>query len=192
MKQIRKLEDIDLGLPLAGNEGLDANDVSRVRAQYLFTQHQALIAQTQFADAKAAALMALLGLIALRGPIDIGGSGTAEWFRLVYLLSIACSILGCLMAIIPRYPSKATRNRIAEVDHWSWPALASDTVNKLGYGNYMQTSEVSQLVHSVASANSSIAHILLSKFQSLRVAFLFAVFVLILVGGHVTFGPALV
>ena len=64
MKIPRKISEVDLTLPLAGTEGFDINYIGRIRTQYLFAQHQALVAQTQFADAKAAALMTLVGLIA--------------------------------------------------------------------------------------------------------------------------------
>ena len=64
---LRKLDDLELNIALEGCEGLDVNYVSRIRAQYLFIQHQTMITQMQFADAKAAALIALVGVAAVRG-----------------------------------------------------------------------------------------------------------------------------
>ena len=46
----------------------------------------------------------------------------------------------------------------------------------------MQTSEVSQLVHSVSLSNSYVSRILLRKFLMLRIAFLFAFAVLLMTG----------
>lgn len=189
MQGVRTLKDVDLTLALEGAEGLDVNYASRIRTQYLFSQHQSLITQTQFADAKAAALMALLGLLVLRGPVDLTGSVDVQWFRILYLGCVSLAFFFCLLSIFPRYPSGEERIRIAKVDRWTWCSLASDTLSDGKFGEFMQTSEVSQLIYSVASANCTIASILLSKYRSLRFAFIFTVVVLLLVGGYLVFLP---
>ena len=181
MKIPRKISEVDLTLPLAGTEGLDINYIGRIRTQYLFAQHQALVTQTQFADAKAAALMTLVGLIALRGPFAIG-QPPVGLFTGLYLALVAACILFSFLAVFPRYPAAKLRAVMSENDRWSWPALASDAVDPDEFSRFMQTSEVSQLVHSVSLSNSYISRILLRKFLMLRIAFLFAFAVLIMTG----------
>lgn len=148
-----------------------------------------MVAQSQFADAKAAAILALLGLLALRGPIDVTtGVGVYKWVWLSYLGLTVLSVAFCLLAIIPRYPNKKARNRAAEVDLWSWPSLASDRLDKMDYGLYMQTSEVSHLVYSIAQANRTIAKILLVKFKMLRVALSLLLAIAAIAGVHMLAG----
>ena len=69
------LESLPLDLRLQGSEGLDVNHASRLRMQFLVGQQASLVTQTQFADAKAAALMTLMGLVALNGPVRIDPRG---------------------------------------------------------------------------------------------------------------------
>jgi hypothetical protein len=171
MKRLDSVNSIDLNLPLQGSEGLDKNYTSRIRSQYLFAQHQSLVTQSQFADAKAAAILAILGLLALRGPIEINiGSAVTDWVWYTYLGLMVLSVAFCLLAILPRYPNRKIRNEAARVDTWSWPSLSSERLNEMDYGLYMQTSEVSHLIYAVAHANRSIANILLTKFRMLRIA----------------------
>lgn len=181
MKTQRKISEVDLTLPLAGSEGLDINYIGRIRTQYLFAQHQALVTQTQFADAKAAALMTLVGLIALRGPFAIG-EPPVSLFTGLYLALVAACILFSFLAVFPRYPAAKLRMAMAESDRWSWPALATGNFQPDDFSRFMQTSEVSQLVHSVSLSNGYVSRILLRKFLMLRIAFLFAFAVLIMTG----------
>lgn len=181
MKTPRKISEVDLNLPLAGTEGLDINYIGRIRTQYLFAQHQALVTQTQFADAKAAALMTLVGLIALRGPFAVGEPPVGLFVGL-YLALVALCILFSFLAVFPRYPAAKLRDGMSESDRWSWPALATDGFEPDDFSRFMQTSEVSQLVHSVSLSNSYVSRILLRKFFMLRIAFLFAFAVLIMTG----------
>ncbi len=197
MSRLDTVRNMDLGLPLQGSEGLDKNYTSRIRSQYLFAQHQSMVAQSQFADAKAAAILALLGLLALRGPIDVTtGEGAVMWVWFTYLGLTILSLSFCLLAIIPRYPDRKTRNQAAETDLWSWPSLASDRLDEMDYGIYMQTSEVSHLIYSVAQANRSIAKILLVKFRMLRIALALllataTIAVLHMVGNYLDLSPPL-
>jgi len=178
---LRKLNEIDLDLDLAGTEGLDANYISRARTQYLYAQHQAMVTQTQFADAKGAALLTLIGLIAFRGPqFEMGAHATP--LVAIYYIAIALSILFAFAAVFPRYPGKSVRSAMAQCDRWSWPALSDDSLSPDEFSRFMQTSEVSQLVHSVSLSNSHIASILFKKFRMLRMAFFFALIVLALLG----------
>ena len=182
---MNKPEKIDLVLPLEGSEGLDKNQVSRIRAQYLFVQYQTMVTQSQFADAKAAAIMAMVGLLLLRGPVDINISNSPFiWMWYIYMALTALSTFCCLLAIVPRYPNKKLRNQMAEVNLWSWPTLASDYMKERDFGLYMQTSEVSHLIYSIACANRTVAQILLVKFRLLRLAVLLLLVTAVLGGIH--------
>ena len=180
---VRKLEEVDLSLDLKGSEGHDVNYVSRVRTQYLYAQHAALIAQNQFADAKAAALMTLVGLVALRGPLAISET-PVDLFSAAYLVCVAGSILCAFLAVFPRYPARALRDRLWESDRWSWPALSAGKADPDEFARFMQTSEVSQLVHSVSLSNAAVSRILLAKFRMLRLAFMFAIVILLMTGAR--------
>jgi len=185
MSRLENVEKADPNVRLRDSEGLDLNHASRIRAQYLFAQHQSLIAQSQFADAKAGAILALLGLLALRGPIGLTSEGgTPLWVWYSYLALIILSVVFCLLAIIPRYPNRKVRNQASEVEMWSWPSLASDRANDLDYGQYMRTTEISRLINSVANANRNIANILLVKFRMLRFALMLLLATAVLAASH--------
>ena len=85
-----------------GHEGLDANHASRLRMQFLASQHASLVTQVQFADAKAAALMTLMGLVALNGPVKIAAAGPHD-LSAIGIFILMMGAIGCAMfAIIPR------------------------------------------------------------------------------------------
>ncbi|MFZ2101627.1 MAG: Pycsar system effector family protein [Oricola sp.] len=175
------LDEIDLSLPLSGSESLDVNHASRARIQFLTDQHQALLTQIQFADAKSVALMTLLGVIALRGPIEMHSSGEDPVLRYVFLFISAIAIFCCFWAVFPRYPGAKMRRAMFGYDRWSWPSLAADALDPADYARFMQTAEISQLVQSLAVSNAAVARILLRKYVALRVAFGFSIAVLAIV-----------
>lgn len=179
---LKKLHELDYNLDLKGCEGLDINYVSRIRSQYLFTQHQTMITQMQFADAKAAALIALIGFITLRGPIKLDEIPSLGGFGFVFLICAGLAVVFTLLSVFPRYPSKAKRDTLSLSDLWSWPALASDALKAEDFSDYMRTAEVSQLLHSLSISNFHVANILLSKYRMLRVGFLFGLATMLLVG----------
>lgn len=179
---LKKLEELDLTVDLHGTEGLDVNYVSRIRSQYLFTQHQTMITQMQFADAKAAALVALIGFITLRGPIKADQITSFGFLGYVFLLMAGLAVIFTLLSIFPRYPSKAKRDALILSDRWSWPALASDDFKPEDFARYMQTAEVSQLIYSISISNSYVANILLMKYRLLRIGFAFGLCTMVLVG----------
>ncbi len=167
----------DIGcLPLEerieGHEGLDVNHASRMRMQFLVGQHASLVTQTQFADAKAAALMTLMGLVALNGPVQIRAAGPHEVDALgifvVMIMAIGCAIF----SIIPRFPDAELCKLISRRDRYSWPALVSQDYTPLQHARFMRTAEASQLIVSVAQSNGAMARVLYRKFRFLRVAFL--------------------
>lgn len=179
---LKKLNELDLNIDLQGCEGLDVNYVSRIRSQYLFTQHQTMITQMQFADAKAAALIALVGFIALRGPIKLDEAINLGIFGYVFLFCAGLAVIFSILSVFPRYPSKANRDLLSLSDLWSWPALASDACKPEKFSDYMKTSEVSQLLHSISISNCHIAGILLIKYRMLRIGFIFGLITMLMIG----------
>lgn len=175
-----RLEDVDLTHPLAGSEGVDPNHASRIRIQTLLGQHSLLITQTQFADAKSAALVTLVSLLVLSGLIPADALGNADPFALLSGIASSLAILFSVMAVFPRYPGKAVREHLPEFDRFSWPALTASGLPPESYARYMQTAEVSQIVHSIAYSNCAVSRILLRKYQMLRISILFGTAYLIM------------
>ena len=185
MPHRHKIGELDLSYPLAGSEGVDTNHASRIRVQMLLDQHSSLIQQTQYADAKAGALITVIGLLALNGPLPLTDMMTADFVAAAGGAIAALCMLFCVFTVFPRYPGKRIRDRLAETDRFSWPSLATTTFDGDAYSDYMHTAEISEIVHSIALSNSSISLILLRKFQTLRVAFfLGAIFIIIVFARH--------
>ena len=174
MKAPRKITDVELSSELAGHEGVDTNHASRIRIQTLLDQHASLIQQTQFADTKSAGLVTLVGLQALKGPLPVADLMRADNLQLAAGLLAGLSIFFCLVCVFPRYPAKSVRDKLAEVDRFSWPALTAPGYLAEDYAQYMRNAEVSQIVHSIAYSNSAVSRILLRKYQMLRIAFIIA------------------
>ena len=172
MGKVPRIEDIELTHGLAGSEGMDSNHASRARIQFLLDQHATLIAQTQFADAKTGGLVTLIGLLALKGPVPVDRMRMEDPLALAAAGLAAACILFCLLSVFPRYPGSAIRASLYETDRFSWPALATRNFDSDAYARFMQTAEVSQMVHSLAHSNAAVARILLRKYQMLRIAFL--------------------
>lgn len=179
----KSIDTVELAASLAGKEGVDANHTSRIRVQALLDQNQALGQQAQFADAKAAGLVTVVGILALNGPFAQNRADASDPLTLVTAGLAALCILFCMLSVFPRYPSRATRQTLSDIDRFSWPSLTAPGFDADAYARYMQTAEVSQIVYSIARSNSSISQILLRKFLMLRIAFSLAIglFALILV-----------
>lgn len=168
------IENIDLNIPIDGIEGLDVNHVSRLRMHFLTTQHASLVTQTQFADAKAAALMTLMGLVALNGPVKIGAVGPQNIDAIVIFVLMMCAIGCAIWSIIPRYPDAKLNKLIKRRDRFSWPALVAQGYEPLDHAAFMRTAQASQLILSIAQTNGAMARVLRRKFQFLRTAFVLA------------------
>jgi hypothetical protein len=168
------IERLPVDLRIGGTEGLDVNHASRLRMQFLTSQQASLVAQTQFADAKAGALMALLGLVALNGPVKVGTAGPPEVDAVAIFVTMILAIGFAVWAIIPRFPSARRARLMTRSDRYSWPALASRDYDAAQHAAFMRTAEASQLVMSIAHANASMARVLRRKFVSLRIAFVLA------------------
>ena len=179
------IEEVEPAQQVAGNEGLDANHASRLRMQFLASQHASLVTQVQFADAKAAALMTLMGLVALNGPVKIGATGTHDLSAIGIFILMMCAI-GCAMfAIIPRYPDAKLNALIKRRDRFSWPALVAQGYEPLDHAHFVRKAEASQLIMSIVQTNGAMARVLQSKFKFLRTAFLLAAADLLLIVAYV-------
>ena len=179
------IASLPVGLHLGGSEGLDVNQASRLRMHFLVSQQASLVAQTQFADAKAAALMALLGIVALNGPVKLGGAGPPQIDALVIFVTMFVAIGFAIWALIPRFPNTGRAQAMGRCERFSWPSLASHGYDPLEHALFMRTAEASQLVMSLAHSNATMARVLRRKFVSLRIAFLLASADLLLILLHV-------
>ncbi|MEM0945235.1 MAG: hypothetical protein AAGI70_14965 [Pseudomonadota bacterium] len=159
--------------PIRSAEGMDANHTGRARLQFLAAQATTLITQTQFADAKAAALMTLSGLLAFQGPAGFSAIALSAPYLMVSLGFNLICLGASIAAIVPRFPPEQLANAIYRYDRFSWPGITSEDAAD-GYAAFMRDSEISQLVVSMARANQGAAHVLKRKFAVLRLAFIFA------------------
>ncbi|MEM7176391.1 MAG: hypothetical protein AAGD47_05410 [Pseudomonadota bacterium] len=165
------LDNLDISLSIDSSEGLDVNHASRARLQFLAAQSHALLAQTQFADAKAAALMAISGLLAIQGPAGTAHLSAGEPLLLLSFLCTAACLVGCFLTIVPRFPRPAIRRRIYLGDRFSWPGLVDTTHDEDAFPDFMRTAEASHLVLSLARSNQATARVLHRKFAILRITF---------------------
>ena len=173
-KNAPALAEIDLTKALAGSEGHDVNYVSRIRTQYLLAQHQALLTQVQFADAKAIALLTVIGFVVFRGPVPLTREVAADPILAGFFLVGFSALALCLLTVVPRFPPARIRTAMVHRDRWSWPSLAADDLTDADFAEYMQTAEISHLVQSVALSNAAVSRILLAKYTMLRLAFVAA------------------
>ncbi|MEM0924390.1 MAG: hypothetical protein AAGI13_15175 [Pseudomonadota bacterium] len=171
VKASSAIDGIDLSLPITSEEGLDVNHASRARIQFLAAQSHALLTQTQFADAKAAALMTVSGLMILHGPAKGVVLADASLALLASLACLAACLAGCFLAIVPRYPKAAARRETYAEDRYSWPGLADPSHADTDFPDFMRQAEASHLVLSMARANQAAARVLQRKFSVLRATF---------------------
>ncbi len=182
---VTNLDEGDQPEDISSLEGVDVNHTSRIRVQFLVSQHASLVTQTQFADAKAAALMTLMGLVALNGPVKIGAVGRNDIDAIIIFVLMMVAIGLAIWSIIPRYPDSEMREKIRRTDRFSWPSLVAHGHEPLEYARFMRTAQVSDLVMSLARTNVATAQVLFRKFKALRAAFLLAAFDLVLIVLHV-------
>jgi len=156
-------------------EGLvDPGDALRARIHYLVAQHQSLIAQTQFADAKAAALMTLVGVIALRGPL--GDAKFSVWpLGLLVGGLLAAAIVSCLWAIIPRYPRATPFAQRKGVRAFAWTSLASDGWGEERYAEFVRDGAFAELMQALAESNLGALRVLAKKFRAMWFASICAI-----------------
>ncbi|MEM8791271.1 MAG: hypothetical protein AAGE80_06620 [Pseudomonadota bacterium] len=166
------LDHLDFDRSTESREGIDLSHIARLRVQYLTAQSNALITQTQFADAKAAALMTLSGLLFFRGPAGISFDLTTQPLLLAALALNASCVIACIWTLIPRVRREARVPGLYESERFSWVALSDKAAEEEDFANFMRTAQASQLILSQARANQAVAKVLRRKFQVLRSAFL--------------------
>lgn len=168
------LEDLPLDRDIGSREQVSIDYAARIRFQFLAEQCATLVRQTQFADAKASAVLALVGLVGARVAIDLEGMalGPVE----IALFAMKAAVLSlALLVLIPRYPDAAGRRAQWERERFSWAALTAPGYGPDAYAEFARTAQISQMVVSMARANAAVSRILLRKFRYLRAGFFAAI-----------------
>lgn len=155
----------------AGSEDIKPGDDIRARIHFLSTQNQAIVTQIQFADAKSAALMTVMSLVALRSPFSESASLTEPLDVASYAM-LVLSILFSLWAVIPRYPNRRISAAILQGDKFTWVGLATDRYRPEQHDLFARDCDLLDMVGSMARGNVGGSRVLLRKFQALRLAFL--------------------
>ena len=123
------------------SQPIPAGDALRVRVHYLVAQHQAIVVQTQFSDAKAAALLTLSGIAAIRAPIP----ATPDLMQISLAALLFLTVMLCLLAVIPRYRARGRD----QADQFTWLAL-TDWRQESAYAEFVKTTDFSDLITSLA------------------------------------------
>jgi hypothetical protein len=150
----------------------DINYRCNIRMNFLINQHRTMIRQNQFVDAKAGALLAVIGIFAFRGPVNLGGLSMTDPVDVAYLVTVCTAIVFSVSAIFPRFPGRAQREEMAKVETWSWPALSALPPNDGIFYGMPSVTDLEHLFRSLSKSNAALARIILKKFQMLRMAFL--------------------
>ena len=156
----------------------DINYRCSIRMSYLVNQNRTMIRQNQFVDAKAGALLAVVGIFAFKGPVDITTLTISNPVEACYLAAILTAIVFTVASIFPRYPGKRGRKLRAEAETWSWPSLSAVDLDDARMRGLPNVASLEQLFASVSHSNADMARIILLKFQLLRLGFVFAVIAL--------------
>jgi hypothetical protein len=169
-----KLDVLELDLDIGSKEGVSRDHAARIRMQYLLDQTALFTQQTQFADTKATAVLALAGVVGARVAVsfDLARLGPIE-YALLALTALALTL--CLFVLIPRYPPEAERRALLQVERYSWVSLSAPGYTVEEYVRFVRSAEIAQLISSAATVNIAMARILAMKFRYLRMAFIFAI-----------------
>lgn len=152
------------------SEPIKEGDDIRARINFLSAQNTTIMTQTQFADAKAAALMTVMSLIALRSPFSQAATLTDPLDLATYGLIVA-SILLCFWAIVPRYPTRKVCEGILTTDKFSWIAISSGRWTAEDHQSFAKDGDLRDLIISLAHSSIGSAKVLREKFLALRWAF---------------------
>lgn len=170
-----ELEDLTFETDITSAENVSLDYMARIRMDFLLGQNQSMITQTQFADAKAGALLAFVGLVATRGPGAVVEASAVTPFFVAQVALHGIALICGIIVLYPRYAGLDARRQMAKSDRFSWPSLACGSMTSEGFASFMRTSQLSQMVLSIARSNHNLSQILLRKFTWLRAAFLVAV-----------------
>ncbi len=170
-------EEIDCrpaGYAVASEEGISNDELAKIRLWHLQTQSATILRQTLMADAKAATVLALIGLVAtkvLMG-LDLSAAGS---FTILMFTNKAVVLCLCLYVIIPRFPREEDWTCLRRFERFSWAALSNPQLGSYDYGQFAAQADASQIFRSVGRANQGAARVLMAKFRLLRVVFLLAI-----------------
>jgi hypothetical protein len=166
------LEDMAFDGNVESLEKMSVDQLFRSRLQYALAQNASIFAQTQFADAKAGTLLAMIGLLTAH---VAGGGVAADTLTVRGLLALnSLVILTCVGVLAPRFGKADARARMARLDRFSWPSLTGADYTAEDHAQFLRKAQASQLVLSVARSNAAVAQILFAKYRLLRVAFALA------------------
>lgn len=150
-------------------EKMSVDQLFRSRLQYALAQNASIFAQTQFADAKAGTLLAMIGL--LTAHVASGGVGADPLAVRGLLVLNSLVILTCVGVLVPRIGKAEGRKTMARLDRFSWPSLTGTDYTAEDHAQFVRKAQASQLILSVGRANATVAQILFAKYRLLRVAF---------------------
>ncbi|MEM6622555.1 MAG: Pycsar system effector family protein [Pseudomonadota bacterium] len=179
------IEALELSEALEGTEGLDVNNASRLRMQFLTSQHASLVSQVQFSDAKAAAIMTVMVLVALNGPLQVSLVQGGDVLAIMFFAVMVLTIVFAMASLIPRYPDKALSKQIQRHERFSWPSLVARGYEPMAHAEFMRTSEASHLIMSISQTNGAMARVLRKKFRNLRIAYTLGILDLLLMLSYV-------
>ena len=145
-------------------------DSVRARMSFLLSQNGMILNQTQFADAKAGALMTILGLVAIKGaaPAIVIIQNPLEMLSMALVL---VSLGFCLATIMPRFFGFASDEIPPSKDRYTWLFIARGAYSGELHGAFARTADFSELIDAVANSNIGAARILVRKYRMLRWAF---------------------
>ena len=153
------------------DEGISRGDSVRARMLFLVSQNNTLVNQTQFADAKAGALMTVLLLISTKGAAP-GISVIQDPVELASMVLVILSIGFCLATIMPRVMGFRTDSMPPQNERYTWLYMAMPEYSKEQHGAFARQAEFGALLNSVASSNVGASRVLAKKFAMLRWAFI--------------------
>ncbi|MEM7211522.1 MAG: hypothetical protein AAF479_06440 [Pseudomonadota bacterium] len=156
-------------------DDVSKGDAMRARMSFLTAQNGAILSQTQLADAKAGALMTILGLVTIKGtaPVLIIIQDPIE------MLAVAIMILSiglCLVTIMPRLVGFTGDAVPPSGRRFTWLYLTMPGYTDEMHGEWSREASFADMLNSIAVSNMCASRILVKKFQMLRHAFLVGFF----------------
>lgn len=162
---------IDTASIINTEDDVSNGDAMRARMSFLTAQNSAILTQTQFADAKAGALMTILGLVAIKGsaPALVIIQDPLEMLAMAIII---LSIFLCLSTIMPRIVGFTNDAVPPSGNRFTWLFLTMPGYTDDMHGAYARETKFGDLLNSIAASNMGASRILARKFIMLRRAFL--------------------
>ena len=161
----------DLAEQIMAEGEVSMGDSVRARLTFLLSQNGMILNQTQFADAKAGALMTILGLVAIKGaaPAIVIIQNPLEMMSMALVL---VSLGFCLATIMPRFSGLNADGVPKARDRYTWLFIARQAYSGDLHAEFSRTADFSDLLNAVANSNVGASRILVRKYQMLRWAFI--------------------